>query len=69
VLLGAGQGEAGVDLQGLAGGVAAAGLERVVDALGLEPGKQEVAQRVGLIEAVNARSASPSRTGWSCRSR
>jgi hypothetical protein len=34
-LLGVGQGEAGVDLQGLAGGVAAVGLdERVVDALG-----------------------------------
>jgi hypothetical protein len=35
-LLGVGQGEAGVDLQGLAGGVATVGLdERVVDALGL----------------------------------
>jgi hypothetical protein len=47
VLLGVSEGEAGVDLQGLAGGVAAVGLdERVVDALGLEPGEQEVAQRV-----------------------
>ena len=46
-LLSVGQGEAGVDLQGLAGGVAAIRLdERVIDALGLEPGKQEVAQGV-----------------------
>jgi hypothetical protein len=42
-----------MDLQGLASGAAAVGPdERVVDALGLEPGEQEVAQRVGLIEAV-----------------
>ena len=35
-LLGVGEGEAGVDLQGLTGGVAAVGLdEGVVDALGL----------------------------------
>ncbi len=34
-----------MDHQGLAGGVTAAGLdERVVDAQGLEPGKQEVAE-------------------------
>jgi hypothetical protein len=33
-------------------GVAGVGLdERVVDALGLEPGEQEVPQGVGLIEA------------------
>jgi hypothetical protein len=46
-LLGVGQGETGVDVQGLAGGVAAVGLdERVVDALGLEPCEQEVAEGV-----------------------
>jgi hypothetical protein len=44
---------AAIDLQGLASGAAAVGPdERVVDALGLEPGEQELAQRVGLIEAV-----------------
>lgn len=46
--LGVGEGEAGVDLEGLAVPVAGVGLdERVVDALGLEPGEQEVSQGVG----------------------
>ena len=46
--LGVGEGEAAVDLQGLAAGVAAVGLdEGVVDALGLEPGEQEVPESVG----------------------
>jgi len=59
-LLGVGEGEAGVDLQGLAGGVAAVGLdERVVDALGLEPGEQEVAQRVRADRGGDARGMLP----------
>ena len=46
--LGVGEGESAVDLERLAAGVAAVGPdEGVVDALGLEPGEQEVPQPVG----------------------
>ncbi len=42
-LLGVGESDVGVDLEGLATGVAAVGLDGgVVDALGLEPGEEEV---------------------------
>ena len=47
ILLGVGEGDPGVDLQRLAAGVAAVGLdEGVVDALGFEPGEEELAQPV-----------------------
>src|SRR5512142_1936102 len=47
-VLGVGEGEAAVDLEGLAAGVPAVGLdEGVVDALGFQPGEQEVPQLVG----------------------
>jgi hypothetical protein len=46
-VLGVGEGQAAVDFQGLSAGVAAVGLdEGVVDALGLQPGEQEVPQPV-----------------------
>jgi hypothetical protein len=45
--LGVGQGEAAVDLQRGAGGVAGVGLdEGIVDALGFEPGEQEMPEPV-----------------------
>ena len=47
-LLGVSEGEAAVNLEGLLAGVAAVGLdEGVVDALGLEPGEEEMAEPVG----------------------
>jgi hypothetical protein len=46
--LGVGEGEAAVDLQAGAGGVAGVGLDvGVVDAVGFEPGEQEVSEPVG----------------------
>ena len=48
MLLRVGEGEAAVDLERLAAFVSAVGLdEGVVDALGLEPGEQEVPELVG----------------------
>ena len=47
-VLGVAEGEAAVDLQGLAAFVSAVGLDEcVVDALGFEPGEQEVPELVG----------------------